>query len=359
MMTVKTLHLKTLSPVFIGSSEESVMAAEYVKKGNEYFRLHEDFFYSITGNMDIKALKRPKNINELGPFKGYYKEKSRYRLHNCPRIHGEVKTFIRTGMDLPYLPGSSLKGALRSAYMISSITDTHQLERQLQKVINSKKPLRRNSFSKLSESLDRNTYKGRLNDGKYHPNPPQADLFRLIKVSDSKPLGKDELQMTPIIVYTIHGNTLDPKIAFKSFPMQINVEAIPANTKLTVRITWDDFLEKQFQSSINFEEILKGSISFYKKIAAEEREFFNQYHKSRIRDFYHKIREKEILQVGFGSGLMGNTVTSIVSDEMKCKIRNAIRNHPANIAPKSRRLVCSNDGTPVEPLGWMEVVSIE
>src|SRR6056297_1997425 len=153
MMTVKTIHLKTLSPVFIGSSEESVMAAEYVKKGNEYFRLQEDFFYSITGNMDSGTLKRPKNINELGPLKGYYKDKSRYRLHNCPNVHGDVKTFIRTGMDLPYLPGSSLKGALRSAYMINGISDTHQLERQLQNVINSTPGLRRNSFSRLSNNL--------------------------------------------------------------------------------------------------------------------------------------------------------------------------------------------------------------
>jgi len=357
-MTVKTLHLKTLSPVFVGSSEDSVMAGEYVSKGNEYFRLHEDFFYSITGTMDIKNLRRPKHINDLGQFKGYYKEKSRYRLHNCPKIHGEVKTFIRTGLDLPYLPGSSLKGALRSAYMINGITNPRQLESQLQGVINSTHRLKRNSFSRLSDKLDSQTYKGHLKDRKYHPNPPQADLFRLIKVSDSKPLGKDDLQMTPVIVYTIHGNSLDPKIAFRNFPMQINVEAIPANTKLTVRITWDDFLENQFESSINFEEILEGSVAFYKKIAAEEKTFFNHYHKNQVRDFYHRIKDKPILQVGFGSGLLGNTITSIVSDEMKCKIRNAIIRHQANIAPKSRRLVCSNDGTPITPLGWMEVESV-
>lgn len=358
-MTVKTIHLKTLSPVFIGSSEESVMAAEYVRKGNEYFRLHEDFFYSITGNMDSGTLKKPKRINDLGPFKGYYKEKSRYRLHNCPDVHGDVKTFIRTGLNMPYLPGSSLKGALRSAYMINGISNTHQLERQLQNVINSTHSLKRNSFGRLSDQLDRQTYKGLLKDGKYRPNPPQADLFRLIKVSDSKPLGKDDLQMTPVIVYTIKGNSLEPKIAFANYPMQINLETIPQDTDLTIRITYDDFLEKQFKSTISFEEILQGSINFYQKIASEEREFFHTYHKNKVRDFYHRIKDKQILQIGFGSGLLGNTVTSIVSDEMKCKIRNAIRRHQANIAPKSRRLVCSTDGTPVQPLGWMEVESIE
>ncbi|HRW34950.1 MAG TPA: type III-A CRISPR-associated RAMP protein Csm5 [Thermotogota bacterium] len=360
-MRVMTVHLKTLSPVFIGNSEEVVMASEYVRKGDEYFRLHEDFFYTTTSQMDFATLNKPKDFKDLGHFKNLCQVQSRYRLHNCPNIQGEVKPFIRTGMDLPYIPGSSLKGALRSAYMINRISNPQQLENDLQSVINHAKFVKRTTFGKLSSSLDSRTFRGQLKNTKYHPNDPQADLFRLIKISDSSSLGKDDLQMTPVIVYTIQGNALSVKRKnpHSNQPMQINVEAIPADTLITVRVTFDEFLEKQFTRTISFEEILDGSIRFYKSIASKEKEFYNHYHINRVKDFYHHIKDKQILQVGFGSGLLGNTITSLVSKGMQCKIRNAIKHHDAPFAPKSRRLVCSNDGSPISPLGWLEVVKME
>lgn len=116
----------------------------------------------------------------------------------------QVRGMIRTGTDKPYIPGSSLKGAIRTALFYHILENhlqiadvTKQLNRRIEnlkeKINNTKYRERRktlrNMAGRFGEKLKHDAfYCGRTDrDGKVIYSDEQMDLMKLLLVSDAYP----------------------------------------------------------------------------------------------------------------------------------------------------------------------------
>lgn len=116
-----TLEIEVLSPLHIGAGSEKnwVETADFVFDGNKVYKLNQrkviekigiEQYSSILINRNSKELKN-KLSGEISKYADEYFEN--------PGVSGnDIKAHIRTGLNnKPYVPGSSLKGAIRSVLL--------------------------------------------------------------------------------------------------------------------------------------------------------------------------------------------------------------------------------------------------
>lgn len=119
-MTTHKLTLRTLSPVHIGTGEEWRLGFDFVLANGQTWIFNEDAVLQAKesqlkpdgrGHYPLPgSLLTEKDFDNPGLF--------RYVLRGQPpseKADARMKPFIKDPYDRPYIPGSSLKGAFRTA----------------------------------------------------------------------------------------------------------------------------------------------------------------------------------------------------------------------------------------------------
>jgi len=210
------LTLRALSPVFIGSGEK-LSKKEYLldsPKGLIYFpnqlRLMDylkqqglfpayETFLIETRQNDLRAFLQANRV----PEKDYAAFVSYTILAGEAARSAnfrEVLTFIKDAEGRPYIPGSSVKGALRTALAAELIkaADGERLRRSVSRA-DASQPSRR-YLKWESEGLEKELFcrldirdpQGRTNLSRQ----PVNDLMRGIQISDSAPLRYEQMTLT-------------------------------------------------------------------------------------------------------------------------------------------------------------------
>jgi CRISPR-associated protein Csm5 len=171
-------------------------------------------------------------------FIKHYKDNLSLRLGDDRKIQNEINKFsvLRTAFNeytnLSYLPGSSIKGALRTAYL-----STLQAQKKL--------PLGYRDAKRLETDL--------LDGGSFNTDP-----FRLLKVSDFLPV-----QVTTKIVYAVNEKKKPSKLSARG-PYQI-LEIIEAESIFIGTIAVEDRYTKEagIKLPLTIEDLLKSTGLFY------------------------------------------------------------------------------------------------
>jgi CRISPR-associated protein Csm5 len=171
-------------------------------------------------------------------FIEHYKQNISMRLGDDRKIQNEINKFsiFRTTFhehtSFPYLPGSSIKGALRTAYL-----STLQAHKKL--------PSGYRDAKKLETDL--------LDGGSFNTDP-----FRLLKVSDFLPV-----QVTTKIVYAVNEKKKPSKFSARG-PYQI-LEIIDAGSVFMGTITVEDryATEAGIKLPLTIEALLESATLFY------------------------------------------------------------------------------------------------
>lgn len=133
----------------------------------------------------------------------------RYRMQNRSTMRSpkEIREGIKTA-DVPYLPGSSLKGAIRTALLWSHAKDDDGFTREIEESLRSGRPNARFIGS---------PYVSRVFScvGPNDRPDPKYDILRFLQVSDCMP-EKTALSVQEITTYSLSGNRMMPK-QFKIF----------------------------------------------------------------------------------------------------------------------------------------------
>lgn len=248
------LKLKTLTPLHIGNGEE-MHSLDYVVYGNLFYRVSERMFQKFLQNfekeevrshvnvflawtrdltieiedLESKKKKSKRNENDFNQQLSSLKKEFNYRsfakkiekedeftqflknnieptkISNGTKLKHQVRGMIRTGKRKPYLPGSSLKGAIRTALFyhvlknhISSEKIEDLLENSISKLQDNKRT--KKDFNLESEAkyfADNLTHlaffcKKENSAGKEIVNDEKLDLLKLLFVSDSYPIDNEE-----------------------------------------------------------------------------------------------------------------------------------------------------------------------
>lgn len=124
---VHKIFIEPISPVYIGGSTDKILknGFDYVQNGNMVYIIdHEKLLSKVKTNPQalnnyIEGLLQ-NNLQEfltnfLTNQKIKYNDISIRSFSFYKNLGSEIKAFIRNGLGQPYIPGSSIKGAIRSA----------------------------------------------------------------------------------------------------------------------------------------------------------------------------------------------------------------------------------------------------
>lgn len=309
------------------------------------------------------------NIQEL---------KTRYRLritpvYTIPVAGGmprrEIRRFLKDAFLRPYLPGSTLKGAVHTSLWVS-------LDRsKLPKVDRSNQAAWR-SFRREVERLQ--------------GQDPHHSFIRPLKITDSEALvPKDALCVQEIKFFNL---IRDGKGGWKSFEGGGNpthpdhrtargvfVEALKPGTKLICQVALDGFLLDGKVKNLadyppckgvgDFGALLGQINSHSLEMAYKERDFFSKHQApQQVIMFYENLIKKisdlndkgvAYLRLAWGSGWKGMTGDWMTPEQFEAaRAFERFGRIVGAIFPKTRRLAVK-DGVPCLPLGWVRIRPVE
>jgi hypothetical protein len=346
------VRLETLSPIHVGSGER-LSGLDYAVLGDLVYVLDSDRlfnafmergllerylrFVSAGGGRKMLSdfLKNVGLFNEgfLGPVSAYTMRFSR----GLGFAGGEVKVFVRSPDGSLYLPGSSLKGSLRTAAILSYLLADTALQNKVVAEFGG-----RPSGVVVENVLRR--VRGDFG----------SDLLRLLRPSD---------------LFPISGGVVGEVAGLRSLSFRTGgfralgfVEVVPPGVVFegVVRVLDEDRVVRYVEGSIDLDR-------FADAIRVRSGRLLDRLLKrlgvappgggaDAVRDYLEKIRDKldggdVVSTVGFGQGYWGVTVTEFKPELLPfLRVRGARGLRPHDF-PRSLRAV--DRGSGLEPLGWV------
>lgn len=284
----------------------------------------------------------------------------RYRLRGEPAMN-QIAEQIKDVYGQPYLPGSSLKGALRT---VLAVIGASRLKTDLTRAGRSR--------SWAAQPIERDIF-GR---------DPNHDLLRALQVGDSAPVDATELRLERVNVFP----TAQQTGSGRGQGLDVDIEALRNGSTLTTTIKIDGTL---FGDGTPFGQKVESELRFGKRRAwllelpkrarrwagrrmVAEADFFEKkpggeaasaFYR-RLAVIWDRLKENEfLLQVGWGTGWPSKTFGHLLqrdSNAFERLVRDYRlspqdkRRKAGQPFPKSRKLVHRGDG-PAEPLGWVKV----
>ena len=381
-------QLQTVTPVHIGSGETLSHIDGCYTNGRWY---HVDLekvlahpstdLNALTSDMAQRGFRWERYLRQHNTD---LLELSAYNLP-CPQNPEEVeiREAIKTVGTHPYIPGSTLKGAIRTAL--------------LGEILNQSDDIYRESASQLENLIDRGA---RGNPRREQParrieslafgKDPNRDLLRALHVSDTMPLDSDTLEIG--MAWTVTLNQNDQLVQKKDRGQEYKnfVQQIQAGQRLTFTLKIDELLFREREKTrLGFSELQEKTLRDIAEVCRSatddlmrgEQEFFDDYNLSEIANVYDKLIDLNntlpegafLLQIGWGTGYHANTVTSLFTndeespEDLQMDLRERFRlgesrsrrgHYDERKFPKTRRILYRGEN-PTVPLGWIKISPIE
>jgi CRISPR-associated protein Csm5 len=284
----------------------------------------------------------------------------------------DLLQFVRSGNGNPYIPGSSLKGAIRTVFfkkLFQKNSDTY-----LQKLDTRKKE---KSAEKISNSIFNGSDKNR----------PNYDFFRALRIFDI-PVAPDNIGIVDVAILSMTGPSEfgwkdmrgKQNIAIASKATHLYSESLLPGTAAVFSLQIEDFLfeNEKAKKELNFSqtdmrpENISVLINAYSREKLEkEIKFLNDINSGKqldpvlksIKKIYNSIPvpgsedEKKgfFLRLGWGSGwksMTGDALTDRQLTDIREKLVLGKKKFP--VFPKSRKIVFEN-GIPDSLTGWVKI----
>lgn len=375
----KKMRLITKSPIHIGNVEQKITPFEYIHQN--------EFVYQISDEK-LSLFLRQKNLID-SYVAAVDRDGHRFRLLNffkdnqvtltetdLTKISGGRKTrllgsglqdykpFIRDGFGKPYIPGTSIKGVIRTAILYNLLKDfknrdkegfKRKIEQKISEDID--QDFRKKNKKKLFRWANEEWLEGFLLGNKR--KTPNTDWLRMLHVSDAYPANGIETVLIPANILKKEDRWAYKKEA-SGQNTTIWIECIPENTIFEFTVTWDNRLLEEFKITNkeislpqDFNAILDNITQWAKDVHNFEKQFSAGY---TLTEWY-KINHGNF-RIGFGSGMISTTIVMLLDEDLRKKVRNyAGLNRGQDIAPKSRRVWLKNNQA--IPFGWAAIEVVD
>jgi CRISPR type III-A-associated RAMP protein Csm5 len=257
----------------------------------------------------------------------------------------------------PYIPGSSIKGALRTVLAERMFVEREQ-------------PVTTKDVLDNRGRVDARWADDKLEQEMFGPDQ-NRDMMRAILVGDSEPSnGPPALEVTGTYSINYQG-----RLQFKQGYF-VALETLAPGVKLSGDMSLDLFLfgaaaKERLGFSRDAEwlgEIVRHCNEHAQVLIEEEIEFYREYGPSQLATFYNNLRKRLgalaegecLLQMSWGTGWMAKTLgPALAKQEAFPEIREmfgqTMKRRDTEVFPKTRRLVVGGreHREPVEPMGWV------
>ena len=408
--------VKVLTPLHIGSGESIPESTYHVSNVGSDHYVWTLLNLEAAGTYLFSTYKTANpSLESVAQFaRERLEQYSKYQL----KIDSKVALSLRRKNILehiklhgkPYLPGSSLKGAIRTAVLNAFLSQGKQVE--FEKIL-------RESLEEKDIKKQRLTEKA---EATVWSKGPQCDPLRILRIGDSTEIAaQDSLTISEARVTGFHikpgappeidifWERLGKKESWKHLPKHLStphnatptfLETLTPGTCLEGELSFNTFLleEQEVQERLNFrekssllvpEQLIQACQNRYQALFQQELFLFrvldskSEGQFTKVVEHLMRIQEKETLleneftlQLSWGTGWRAKTVADQINQIFLLRTINTkdifiqdTEDRPyaladfqilpssrqiALLSPKTRRLVMEGD-TPVYPLGWVKV----
>ncbi|MBC6415584.1 MAG: type III-A CRISPR-associated RAMP protein Csm5 [Bdellovibrionales bacterium] len=350
--------LETYTPLHIGSGEELKEDVDFIKENNSYFVVDIQKTLDSIQSED-RQLNKYFDTAQLTDLLKISEERQGYTLNpltvnNSLNGKKDIREYLKDVFFKPILPGTSLKGGIRTALWNLGLRKNNNLD-----------------------------YIGKKLEKEIFGSNPQKDIMRCLKVSDAY-FEKEHLALGDIRITNVSNN----KIKWKNLATKKNIdewelakgiypEVVKAESKAEFLFSWDEFLLNDI-SWTDINNNIKNSLGSYSKLKdflndyalrmiENEIQFFKTYEYPLPIEFYEKLKseiEKDKtntawLRLSWGSvwtgmtGLTNELLNEPYMKDIKQKINQRKKNKNIDY-PKTRRLLVDK-GNPQIPMGWVKL----
>ncbi len=407
------MKLKTLTPVHIGNGE-SLKPLSYIVDGHVLTVLHMSKFFRLLTPLqrdyymqwinqilrdaaqieeEIAQTKRAGKHNpelfrqksfeegklSLGWFienklrqdPAHFAQKcSAYQIDCTCRLRRDgFKTHLKDIQKRPYIPGSEIKGALRTSILHDMLQEDQEYKMlqsaylELKSTLNSKEldfKEKKKQFKKMAgpqeeKGLERNLLRGKEKDAK-------CDLLKFVTIGDTcaKESGCLKIELTKAL-----GTRRNTKMW---------LEAIKPDTKFQFQLSTlnnfslDVLKLKEKEDWLSEGRILRACFQRAKDLLQEEKKYFSG--NSQILGEIDRLeRENQpsapLLRLGAGQGFLGTTInlkmllddSQLYEETIPCGVKllkPRVNINPEKF-PKTRRIAIDAQENPVTLLGWVKI----
>ena len=283
-------EIKTLSPIFIGSGQK-VGKKEYVfnrRQNTVTFLNMWKFFKGLNERRLLPAYQdyMLKDYSDLFQFlknNGIRTEEYMEWAERTVSVADadltkkntkEILTFVKDPYGFPYIPGSSLKGALRNIFQTKYYLEhPEQANRRSEEIRRARIINRKYYLEDVNRHMSQDVFHVNcLKDTS--PEDPVNDMMRGVIVSDSSPLSKDSLEIYQKVDLSIAGEE-------RSLPLLR--ECLCPGTTVSFTITVDsnicDFKGQDFVDAVtvfykNYKKEFMNCFPYAPKIGGNATTFF-------------------------------------------------------------------------------------
>jgi CRISPR type III-A-associated RAMP protein Csm5 len=368
--------ITALTPIHIGSGIQAMRDADYLyfEKLGKAIMLDADKVLGIIGEENVgqwtgvieknaQQIGTPNNKETLYDLLAMRKkdlspEDVALRVLNVRHAgldkKSELKEQLHNGMNVPLLPGSSIKGAVRTALFAHFVN--------------------KNNGNDVRDSQNLTNYKRQFSDAqlikKYFGDDPNHDMLRLLKIMDTH-FSQTECYRAETI--NLKNKAWEVDARFTQF-----LEAIPAKSTAFVNFQFDETTERNAQKQRFFrqntsllrpEKLFEIINDHTRDLAEREIKYWVEqdepdvlgFYLEKLREFVEEIKILQpgecIFRLGWGTGfrnMTGDWHINMTDDDYYDLVKSLRPRHPEDMAyPKTMRIL--KDGT---PLGFVKLTAI-
>lgn len=375
----KKLKLIVKSPIHIGSVEQKITRFDFIHHGQYVYPISIDrlsvFLHKknlITSYVtDVEREGSRFNLADFLRGKGVQiRTEDLEMLSNKRKIRvladisgiQEFRPFIRDGFGEPYIPGTSIKGVIRTALLYN--------------VLKNFKETRRDDFKReVEERVSRDIYTEMGREPRYRnkreffkwanekwlkgfvlrdkSRSPNTDWLKMLHISDAYSVGNIETVLIPANILKKDNNTWTYKMENRVSKTTIWVECLPESVICEFEALWDRKLLGDFKREnrvVHLPDSLAGILGQVRSWAKDIFEFEKNFSTTHnLKSWYDSTPSN--FRIGFGSGMTSTTMIILFDADLRKKIRNfAGLDRGGEVAPKSRRIWLKNSRS--IPFGW-------
>ena len=378
------LRVEVISPIHIGTGERLSNKSCVVKNQEVYMADEQKLLALITSTPRLQtAFER--FCLDRSPLSRFLRDNgldvSQVAEYAVDSIGTSVNLnfylpFIKSGSypSRPYLPGSSLKGALRSAFLRAYLLTNESARKEGAQFI--REAFEAGNPKAADDGLEQSFY----GQDQHH------EWLRLLQINDTQPVHLKQLQVAEVRIYSSAQNRqLQQKTGRGGNPVVLSPEVLASKTNLKSALVVNQYLAQgPAEKQLGFKAYLSRIADFAvacNQVAEEhisqEIQFYEYHRQQDLATWYKDLDEQRkalrpdqfecLIRLGWGTGYDNKTVSDIFDDDTFNAIRDTYdlpvgrpgrrgRPLPKRLSPKSRKLaVVRNErgGESLQPLGWL------
>lgn len=366
--------IKTLTPVHVGSGRKLIKNIDFVYFSNlhnkplvvlDETKIYHNIVKDAHFEVWVNNIENPKQ--DLLPFLTKIKPnlKPEEIATRITHIQGsldktEMHEQMHTALNKPYIPGSSLKGAIRTALLSELIHKQPDFVQKGSKIKNN-----------LNRFYDKLLIKHYFADNA-EKDQQNKDFLRFLQVGD---IAFERTEVVRVLTYNLRGEEWEQRNELAQW-----TECIPRGNTSTFRIQlWKDTILKHKKASVqekiraytgkghtvitDVPTFVKNINAHTKKLLESEKNFITKQYDDNLYDYQEQIKEllldvnqckpnECVLRVGKHTGFLFMTggwqekvLDKTVFSELKIDARPKGERYKNFPLPKTRRFL--SDGTPI------------